>query len=158
MLCVLFLAIRMRAVQLTQGETEKYDLPQYWVKIWMQVCTWSVLASTIFAIVMAAAFKEREKNMPAQIVRYIIMLGIYIGIVCCCVGAYVMEPPKEIWGDAGGPKVSPTAQCVMDLCLLYFATFLGYTISTTMNDLMPGRRYGFGLEMYQFARESVMLA
>merc|ERR1719265_376054 len=32
MLAVLFLGIRMRAIQLTQGETEKYKLPQPWVQ------------------------------------------------------------------------------------------------------------------------------
>ena len=32
MLCVLFIGTRMRAIQLTQGETEKYKLPQPWVQ------------------------------------------------------------------------------------------------------------------------------
>merc|ERR1719235_1421303 len=33
MLCILFVAARLRAVQLTQGATELYELPQWWVKM-----------------------------------------------------------------------------------------------------------------------------
>ena len=36
-LAVLFLGARMRAIQLTQGETDKYGLPQVWVQEAMQV-------------------------------------------------------------------------------------------------------------------------
>jgi hypothetical protein len=39
MLAVLFLGIRMRAIQLTQGQTEKYGLPQWWVQHAMYVCS-----------------------------------------------------------------------------------------------------------------------
>merc|ERR1719440_2019911 len=47
MLSVLFLGTRMRAIQLTQGETEKYGLPQPWVQTMMYACTYAVLAQVI---------------------------------------------------------------------------------------------------------------
>merc|ERR1719191_198099 len=50
MLCVLFLGTRMRAIQLSQGETEKYDLPQPFVKTAMQVCAWAVLAQVLLVL------------------------------------------------------------------------------------------------------------
>merc|ERR1719443_1757373 len=47
MLCVLFLACRMRAIQLTYGHTERYGLPQWWVQVAMQVCTWAILGQLL---------------------------------------------------------------------------------------------------------------
>merc|ERR1719321_2092404 len=44
MLCVLFLGTRMRAIQLSQGQTEKYGLPQPWVQKMMYTCTYAVPA------------------------------------------------------------------------------------------------------------------
>ena len=45
MLCVLFVAARMRGTQLAQGQTEKYQLPQPWVQQCMQVgsCSFTFL-------------------------------------------------------------------------------------------------------------------
>merc|ERR1719482_367881 len=50
MLCVLFLGVRMRAIQLTQGETEKYKLPQPWVQSCMYICTYCVLAQVVLVL------------------------------------------------------------------------------------------------------------
>merc|ERR1719313_1571535 len=52
MLCVLFLAARMRAVQLTQGETEKYGLPQPWVQTAMFSCVYAVLAQVLIVVLI----------------------------------------------------------------------------------------------------------
>merc|ERR1740138_342707 len=50
MLSVLFLGTRMRAIQLTQGQTEKYQLPQPWVQTAMFVCTYAVLAQVLLVL------------------------------------------------------------------------------------------------------------
>merc|ERR1719515_79240 len=52
MLCVLFLGARMRAIQLTQGETEKYKLPQPWVQIAMFSTVYAVLAQIILVLLI----------------------------------------------------------------------------------------------------------
>merc|ERR1719364_391260 len=52
MLSVLFLGVRMRAIQLSQGQTEKYQLPQPWVQTSMYVCTYAVLAQVILVLIM----------------------------------------------------------------------------------------------------------
>merc|ERR1719178_644915 len=52
MLCVLFIGTRMRAIQLTQGETEKYKLPQPWVQSAMFICSYAVLCQVILVLVM----------------------------------------------------------------------------------------------------------
>jgi len=45
MLCVLFLAARLQAVQYAQGNPELYGLPQWWVRLAMVICTMAVLWS-----------------------------------------------------------------------------------------------------------------
>merc|ERR1719163_84482 len=52
MLSVLFLGVRMRAIQLSQGQTEKYKLPQPWVQQAMYMCTYAVLAQVILVLIM----------------------------------------------------------------------------------------------------------
>merc|ERR1719443_1520064 len=56
MLCVLFLACRMRAIQLTYGHTERYGLPQWWVQVAMQVCTWAILGQLLVILIFPCIF------------------------------------------------------------------------------------------------------
>merc|ERR1719171_2382541 len=58
MLCVLFLATRMRAVQLTQGMTDSYDLPQWWVKQAMLACSVAVCLQTVLAAIYYALLSK----------------------------------------------------------------------------------------------------
>merc|ERR1719158_2626725 len=52
MLSVLFLGVRMRAIQLSQGQTEKYKLPQPWVQQAMFIATYAVLGQVILVLMM----------------------------------------------------------------------------------------------------------
>merc|ERR1719191_1324696 len=52
MLCVLFIGTRMRAIQLSQGETEKYKLPQPWVQGAMYWATYAVLTQVILVLII----------------------------------------------------------------------------------------------------------
>merc|ERR1719313_1575068 len=56
MLCVLFLATRMRAIQLTYGHTERYGLPQWWVQCAVQVCTWAVFGQLLVLLAFPCVF------------------------------------------------------------------------------------------------------
>jgi hypothetical protein len=150
MLSVLFLGVRMRAIQLSQGQTEKYQLPQPWVQQSMYVATYCVLAQVILVLIApifsgeAGVKCDSEGNLdlssvkPSMItsivnaVRYVVMLALYISIICVCVGAYMMEAPKEIWGEDGGPPVSPAVACTMNLTWQFFAVYLGVALSRTM--------------------------
>merc|ERR1719359_1095746 len=60
MLSVLFLGVRMRAIQLSQGQTEKYKLPQPWVQQAMYMCTYAVLAQVILVLVMPVFTGEMD--------------------------------------------------------------------------------------------------
>merc|ERR1719401_2715987 len=63
MLSVLFLGARMRAIQLTQGETEKYKLPQPWVQNAMFLCTFAVLIQAILVLTIPAFTGELNSTV-----------------------------------------------------------------------------------------------
>merc|ERR1719160_299248 len=103
MLSVLFLGVRMRAIQLSQGQTEKYKLPQPWVQKAMYICTYAVLAQVILVLIMPIFSGEggvkcdEEGNLDTSsmkpsivvtvlnVIRYIVMFSLYISIICVCV-------------------------------------------------------------------------
>jgi len=154
MLCVLFLATRLRAVQLAQGDTEKYDLPQWWVKRAMEVCAWSVLAETILALVYAMVYGDaigsitekraetkRRGETVVLIFRYIIMVGIYAGFTTVVVGLAVMTGPEELWGETP-PPVNPAMTCIIILAALYFIVYVALMIASMVNEFVEQQRFG----------------
>merc|ERR1719253_1133831 len=121
MLSVLFIGVRMRALQLSQGKPDEHNLPQWWVKDAMLTCAWTVLIQTLMALAVPLALggepKVSEDGTPEVkgdstvakalvAVRYLAMLGTYGGFTAVVVGAFMMDPPKELWPD-GVPPVSP---------------------------------------------------
>merc|ERR1719265_2322206 len=92
MLSVLFLGVRMQAIQLSQGQTEKYQLPQPWVQQAMYICTYAVLAQVVLVLIApifsgeAGVKCDSEGNLDlssvkpsmitsiVNVVRYIVML------------------------------------------------------------------------------------
>merc|ERR1719378_1656931 len=64
MLSVLFLGTRMRAIELTQGETEKYQLPQPWVQSAMYISTYAVLMQVL--LVLAVPIFTGEMNVKCD--------------------------------------------------------------------------------------------
>jgi hypothetical protein len=154
MLSALFLGVRMRAIQLSQGQTEKYQLPQPWVQQAMFICTYAVLGQVILVLLMPVFTGEmdvqcdEDGNLDTSkmssggimgtvisIVRYIIMAALYGGFITICYGAFVMEGPKEIWGEEGAPPVSPAVACTMNLATQFFVVYLGVALVKTTVEL-----------------------
>merc|ERR1719420_1436308 len=154
MLSVLFLGVRMRAIQLSQGQREKYQLPQPWVQQAMYTCTYAVLAQVILVLIMPVFTGEwdvkcdKDGNLDTEsmqvggimgtvisVVRYIVMAALYGGFIVICYGAFVMEGPKEIWGEEGAPPVSPAVACTMNLTTQFFLVYLGVALVKTTQEL-----------------------
>merc|ERR1719420_2390612 len=154
MLSVLFLGVRMRAIQLSQGQTEKYQLPQPWVQQAMYTCTYAVLAQVILVLIMPVFTGEwdvkcdKDGNLDMEsmqvggimgtvisVVRYIVMAALYGGFIVICYGAFVMKAPKEIWGEEGAPPVSPAVACTMNLATQFFLVYLGVALIKTTIEL-----------------------
>lgn len=165
MLCVLFLGTRMRAIQITDGQTEKYGLPQWWVQLAMQIASWSVLGQLIMVFVLPIATGQvpgkaddvvhtpnKSLRMILEAIRYCIMLGVYGSAVTIVIGIHMMEVPKELHPD--GLPVSPAVQCTIMLTTIYFITFFCFEIFKSWNELQ-GFQTSKGYETFKLATYTV---
>jgi len=151
MLCVLFLVVRLRALQLTQGQTERYGLPQDWCRLAMLVCTSAVFWQLILLLITScctgqAPSTDADGNLDAprggnrwciyavQFFRFLFMFCLYGGFTVVCIALIIMEAPKEIYPD-GAPPVSVTAQCVITLSVQYFFVYLVLAFLRTYNQV-----------------------
>jgi len=152
MLCVLFIACRMRVEFLSDGK----DQPQVWVQNCMYSLTFAVLASTLLVLVMPLvtgkplALKEgtcdlerpclgpfpqtlsnnKESEVDSKyvfygltIARYLILLGLYGGLAGVIVGTCLYLPPGA--HDLSElPAPAPAVMCTMIMAVVFFATQL----------------------------------
>merc|ERR1719482_1933011 len=135
MLAIMFLACRMRVVWLTQGKGN----PPIWVQAWMYASTYAVLALTLVALCVPiftgekVKFNERgeidEDSKPFSnkfaalgftVLKYLIMIGLYVGAICIIYGTYTYVPPAGSWPGDTIPPVSPAVGCTMILASMYF--------------------------------------
>jgi len=149
MLCVLFVAARMRALQLSQGESE----PQDWVQLLMQVCTYSVMLQTLLVLFLPWLLGEpprsddhgnldtpqvRRMNVISAFVtltlKYLAMLGLYGGFAGVCVGVVAMQGPRKYWQN-GTPPLSPAVSATINLTIQYFVVYLLLGLVRTHNQL-----------------------
>merc|ERR1719375_2385895 len=159
MLSVLFLAVRMRAIQLTQGETEKYKMPQPWAQTAMFCCVYAVLAQVIIVLLIPILTHEAEVStdehgnldlshvesggMVATILsaaRYIIMLALYGGFTTVIVAVFMMKGPKEIWGNepptaTSVDGVSPAVMSTILLTTMFFTVYFLVAVCKTTVEL-----------------------
>jgi len=153
MLSVLFVGTRMRAIQLSQGQTEKYGLPQWWVQAAMYYCANAVMAQVVLVILIpvitgeAAAKTDEDGNLDMSqmqvggamatvisALRYIIMLGLYGGFATVVYGCFMMEGPEEIW-NGQEPPVSPALFSTIILTATFFGVYLLVAICKTTQEL-----------------------
>jgi len=134
MLCVLFIACRMR-VEFLSGGT---DHPQIWVQRCMYGVTYAVLASTLLVFLMPILTGKSTKMKPGtceiehpahdddsspmirlglSIARYVILLCLYVGLAGIIVGINIYLPP----GATDLNKLPPPAPAVA--CTMILATF-----------------------------------
>merc|ERR1712216_41156 len=141
----------MRAIQLSQGHTEKYNLPQPWVQRAMVISSGAVVAQVVLVLVvgfLAGLDKVRTDedgnlkvpdghSMAVKLltgVRYIVMAALYGGFTTVVFGVFMMKGPKEIWGDQQLP-VSPAVMCTIFLSGMFFLVYLLVAITKTCFEL-----------------------
>jgi len=140
MLCVLFIACRMRVEFLSNGK----DQPQAWVQQCMYALTFAVLASTLLVLAMPLvtgkplALKEGSCDLEQPeapeggsklifyaltAARYLILLGLYGGLAGVIVGINIYLPPgaKDL---SKLPAPAPAVMCTMILAVVFFSTQL----------------------------------
>jgi len=140
MLCVLFIACRMRVEFLSDGK----DQPQGWVQNCMYALTFAVLASTLLVLLMPLVtgkpvpLKEGSCDLEApaetpgddmlvfyalSALRYLIMLGLYGGLAGVIVGICTYMPPGAT-SLSQLPAPAPAVMCTMILAIVFFMTQL----------------------------------
>lgn len=145
MLCVLFLAVRMRALQLSKGQPELYDLPPWWVKSAMVVCSWSVAALTLLVFVCTMLYGDMWEAQARSaaitttgkvlvFIRNATQTLIYLCFVVICFGLVTMQAPQEVWGSEGEPPVSPAVSCTVFLSTIYFMVYIALALSRASNE------------------------
>merc|ERR1719353_473266 len=83
MLCVLFVGVRMRALQLDPAE----GAPQQWVQDAMVMTTWAMLVQTVVAIALPFTTGELEGVMiDAPAVSNILVTVKFVGLGVAYVG------------------------------------------------------------------------
>merc|ERR1719421_1767657 len=66
------------------------------------------------------------------LLKYLIMLGLYVGALVVVYGIINFEPPKGIWPGDKIPPVSPAVQCVMILSCQYFLVYGGIQVGKSV--------------------------
>merc|ERR1719359_2334030 len=147
MLAILFLAARMRVLWLTQLKGN----PPIWMQQWMYAATYAVLAMTLVALVVPLLTGEKAKvdpetgepdkdHKPFQntiaavcftVLKYLIMIGLYVGAICIIYGTYTYKPPAGSWPGDKIPPVSPAVACTMILASCYFIVYAGIQFGET---------------------------
>jgi len=170
MLCVLFLAARLQALQLSRGEPEDFGLPQWWVKCAMLVCPWAVLVAG-FAEVGAALFTRYQEDADRQrhrsdkvskIIWYFRMSPvavIYLAFTLVCLGTCSMQQPGQLWDLGARSQVSPAVGCTVFLTVMYFGVYLGIACVSLANEQeLLGQRLRFcpALEYLKSAKETIV--
>merc|ERR1719327_1873885 len=150
MLAILFLACRMRVTWLTQGKGN----PPVYVQTAMYCCTYSVLAMTLVVCIIpiftgkvigvdikTGDIKDDAKPFEQPIIagcftalKFLIMIGLYIGALVVVYGIINFEPPKGTWPGDVIPPVSPAVQCVMILSCQYFLVYGGIQICKSVEE------------------------
>jgi len=139
MLAILFLACRMRVTQLTKGKGN----PPEWVQVCMYFATYAVLLMTLCVCVIPLFTGEvlgvdpktgqiPEDSEPFEnqccailftVLKYLILLGLYVGAIGVVYGISTYVPPKGIWPEGKDFPVAPAVQCTMILACQYFVVY-----------------------------------
>merc|ERR1719399_1628081 len=161
MLCALFLAARMRALQMDPVSGN----PQRWAQGCFWFCSSALILQTILAVVIPfllngkvtkgkiegdAEYDVGEPNSwlskGLTATRFLIMLSVYSCAVAVVCSVFTIQHPD---GKEHTPPLSPTMQCVLNLTFQYFLIYALLWIFITVEDF-----FNFKMEAAKDAVES----
>jgi hypothetical protein len=144
MLAVLFIGARMRALNMDPINGN----PQKWAQNCFYMCTYALLAQTIFSVAVPLVLQgnvkvgkcegdmeyEVENKMLGSILaigRYVMMICIYVGVGCIIYSIFTIEHPK---GPEYTIPISPTMQCVINLTFQFFFVYIWIWAAITVKE------------------------
>jgi len=156
MVCMMLIGFRMRVLQLTKGQ----GAPQEWVQYCMHAVTYSILANTLMVLIVPivtkkpvemeptgevkmeqqSPFSNRALQTTFNVLRYLTVLGLYVGFGGIVVGVFLFKPPPGVW-EGPIPPVSPAVKCTVLLSLTFFLVYLGQAVSRTYSQYVGGNQH-----------------
>jgi hypothetical protein len=148
MLCVLFLAARMRALQMDPIGGN----PQKWAQNCFYACTYALITQTILAAAVPLLLNKpvKQPRMEGEVefeigegyaakavtvIRFLIMLTVYSCAIAVVCSVFTIKHPD---GKEHTPPLSPTMQCVLNLVFQYFLIYGLLWIFITVEDFTSG--------------------
>jgi len=146
MLCALFLAARMRALQMDPVGGN----PQKWAQNCFYACSTALVVQASIAVAVPLLLNGKvgkgkyegdmtyevaePESMASKImtaVRFLIMLSLYIGAIAVVCSVFTIQHPD---GKELTPPLSPTMQCVLNLSFQYFLIYALLWVFITVQD------------------------
>merc|ERR1719380_247716 len=146
MLAVLFIAARMRALQMDPV----HGHPQTWAQNCFFMCTYALMAQTILCVAIPVVLGGKAKKGKVEgdmeyevnnmvpgvvmtVIRFCITISIYVGFTCVIYSIFTIQHPQ---GPEYTPPISVTMQCVINLTVQFFTVYLGLWIAQTVKDFL----------------------
>merc|ERR1719240_2041819 len=121
--------------------------PQKWAQNCFFMCTYALALQTCLCIAIPLVVGGEVKKGKTEgdmeyevkngtlatilvVVRFCIMICIYVGFTCVIWSVFTIEHPK---GAQYAPPISVTMQCVINLTVQFFVVYLGIWIADTVN-------------------------
>merc|ERR1719214_556368 len=79
-----------------------------------------------------APFQNKILAGCFTVLKFLIMLGLYVGALVVVYGIITFEPPKGTWPGDKVPPVSPAVQCTMILSAQFFLVYGGIQVCKTV--------------------------
>jgi len=137
MLCITFVAARLRAMQLDH----KGGDPPRWVQVSMYVCTSALFVRFVFDFIAGATgtAASRLQNRCVSVTRSLVSIAMCLFSLAIVAGMLLMV--KDV-GFADEPALAPTLWCVAVLSASYFMEFLIVEVaSLVFGSLAVSRAY-----------------
>merc|ERR1719316_758676 len=77
-------------------------------------------------------FKNTIAAVCFTVLKYLIMIGLYVGAISIIYGTYTYKPPAGSWPGDKIPPVSPAVECTMILASMFFAVYAGIQLGKTL--------------------------
>merc|ERR1719380_257836 len=79
----------------------------------------------------AQPFKNTIAAVGFTVLKYVIMICLYVGAICIIYGTYTYVPPAGSWPGDTIPPVSPAVSCTMILASMYFLVYAAIQFGKT---------------------------
>merc|ERR1719375_22286 len=169
MLCALFLAARMRALQMDPINGN----PQRWAQGCFYACSVALVVQACIAVVVPLLLNGKvakgkyEGDMSVDVaepesmaskamtaVRFLIMLSLYLGAIAVVCSVFTIQHPE---GKELTPPLSPTMQCVLNLSFQYFLIYALLWVFITLKDF-TGYELTSAMQAIETAKSTVAFA